>query len=167
MRVIVFLLFVLIHISSLAQSASNPDSGIKKNAIYLSAERFLLVGANLSYERNLFNPDITFIRFINARVSYGWWLSIAAGGSNYAFTLHSISGLNNHHIEGVLGLSIYVDCKGYNRELCKNDDVSIKKYILPLPQVGLGYRYQKPDGHIIFRTCVGIPFVQCSFGVAF
>ena len=141
MKVVVFSLFILIHISALTQSVSKPEPVMKKNAIYLSGELLMIVGESLSYERNLFKPDITFIRFINARVSYGWWLSIATSGSNYTFTLHSISGLNNHHIEGVLGLSIYVDCVNYNRELCNNDDVSIKKYFLYVPQVGLGYRY--------------------------
>jgi hypothetical protein len=107
------------------------------------------------------------MRFLNARINYGRWFAVSAGGSNYTFTLHSITGLSKHHLEATLGLSVYFDAIDYKYELDFNSNVARKDFFLYIPQISIGYRYQKPGGVLIFRGGVGIPYVQCSIGLAF
>ena len=157
-----------INCISLAQSEADPVTRTKKNAIYLSADiTSALLASTINYERNLVSTDLRIMRSLNARIAYGRWFAIYAGGSNYTFTLHSITGLNKHHLEATLGLSVYFDAIDYKYELDYNSNAEKTDFLLYIPQISLGYRYQKPGGKLVFRGCVGIPYVQCSIGLAF
>ena len=165
---IFFLVALSISLISVAQSEADPVTRTKKNAIYLSADiTSALLASTISYERNLVSTDLRIMRFLNARIAYGRWFAIYAGGSNYTFTLHSVTGLNKHHLEATLGLSVYFDAIDYKYELDYNSNAEKTDFLLYIPQISLGYRYQKPGGKLVFRGCVGIPYVQCSIGLAF
>jgi hypothetical protein len=107
------------------------------------------------------------MRMLNARMGYGRWMGITIGGSHYTFTMHSISGLKMHRFETTLGLAVYFDKVHYNREIEDNGAPQIRDYLLYIPQISLGYRYQKPAGKLMFRACAGIPYFQVSLGLAF
>ena len=121
-----------------------------------------MLGTTLNYERNLFTPNIKIIQSLNAQIGAGLFKMSSAGGFYYNFALHFISCLNKHHIETTLGLTVNYDYEDY-----KYSNRPLNEFVHKLPQISLGYRYQKPGGKFIFRTCVGIPYVQCSVGLAF
>ena len=157
-----------INCISLAQSETDQITRTKKNAIYLSADiTGALLASTINYERTLVSTDLGIMRFLNARINYGRWFAVSAGGSNYTFTLHSITGLSKHHLEATLGLSVYYDAIDYEYELDFNNNAEKTDFLLYIPQISIGYRYQKPGGILIFRGGVGIPFIQCSIGFAF
>jgi chitinase len=147
-------------------TSSHPD--LKNNAIYLTGDiTSALVSSAINYERNILSTDVKFIRYIHARIAYGRWFAISAGGPEYTFTVHALTGANRHHIEGVLGINVLFDKIDYEYELAHNKDATKKAYITYLPQINAGYRYQKPGGNLFFRVCIGIPYLQCSLGFAF
>ena len=159
---------LLINQASLAQTESSSDAGFQKNVFFLSGDiTFGFLASGITYERNLLSADSQFIRFFNMGVGYGRWIAASAGGSNYTFTIHSISGLSRHHFEASAGLRLYFDKMDYEYELRHNNDAEKRDYLLYIPQLGLGYRYQEPGEMLVFRVCIGIPILQCSIGFAF
>lgn len=154
--------------SLIAQSEACSVTDLRKNAIYLNGDiTSALVASTINYERNIFSPDLKLLRHVHARIGYGRWFAISTGGSNYTLAIHLITGLNKHHLEGVLGLSAHFDKIDYQYELNRNGDANAKEYLLYLPQISIGYRFQRPGGILIFRICAGIPYLQCSIGFAF
>jgi len=147
---------------------AQPESSVRKNAVYVNGDiTSALFASTINYERNIYSTDHKLIRNVNARIGYGKWIAGSAGGSNYTISVHTITGKSQHHLEGIVGISVHFDNLDYQFELKYNKDILIKDYLLYLPQAGLGYRYQKPKGRMIFRFCAGIPFLQCSIGFTF
>ena len=161
------ILILTAFISSFSLVAQ-PESSVRKNAIYINGDiTYPMVASTINYERNIISTDHKLFRNVNARIGYGKWFAVTMGGSNYTIAVHTITGKSQHHLEGVVGISIHFDNLDYQFDMKYNKDALIKDYLLYLPQVGLGYRYQKPKGKMIFRVCAGIPFLQCSIGFAF
>ncbi len=162
-RILIFTAFIS-SFSLIAQ----PESSVKKNAIYVNVDiTYPMVASTINYERNIISTDHKLFRNVNARIGYGKWIAASAGGSNYTISVHTITGNSQHHLEGIAGISVHFNNLDYQFELKYNKDALLKDYLQYLPQVGLGYRYQKPKGRMIFRVCAGIPFLQCSIGFAF
>jgi hypothetical protein len=90
--------------------------------------------------------------FCDDRTSYG-----ALGG------LTLLTGTGNHHLEvsggGFLG-NFEVD---ETILFCSEDDGGFK----PLPLLDVGYRYQKPEGGLIFRVKAGLLGVGLGLGYSF
>jgi hypothetical protein len=82
-----------------------------------------------------------------------------------------ISGSMNNHFEADLGIAflfketVTVDALGYDPD----------EEAIPVPSkikgsifiFNLGYRYQKPDGGILFRTYIGLQGIGIGLGYAF
>ena len=73
-----------------------------------------------------------------------------------------LSGLRNSHIEFNLGLASQYDKSSYeigvrNSYIIGREAPSKSEYRDTYPSIGLGYRYQKPDGHFLFRTGLALP----------
>jgi hypothetical protein len=117
----------------------------KKNSINLYAGT-IYMDANLNYERNIFrNPH----SFTNIRMGFG-----RANFSEFrvlAFYLNPsvvhLIGRRNSHIELNLGFKYPIS------QLPE----SIKRILVP--DLFVGYRYERPDGWLIFRMGINYPSI--------
>ena len=140
-----------------------PDLEIKKNAIY-GTVGFLGVWAvaDINYERLIVERRDKFLNTIWLRVGGGGYAGWDASGplAIAGFTL--LTGKRNSHIEAHLGLSSAYDKTGYDIGLSNarggyEPEPSRFDYISFAPSCALGYRFQMPDGGVIFRTGFGFP----------
>lgn len=80
-----------------------------------------------------------------------------------------MTGANNAHAEFTIGLRC-MDNDGhyfYPETPPGGAAESEKNQLSFFPNVSIGFRYQKPGGHLLLRTSFGIPFLQVSLGYQF
>tara|TARA_B110000046_G_scaffold23995_1_gene23109 strand:- start:89 stop:562 length:474 start_codon:yes stop_codon:yes gene_type:complete len=134
--VLIFILSTLVNISAKAQSEVVNTSS--KNNVYFDTGIFPGAHIFMNYERKVHESDKI---SLYGRVGFGYAgmiLGDAGGGVLGAATL--LTGKRNSHMEFNLGIFSGKD----------NND----PFILPLLDVG--YRYQKPEGGLIFKVKAGI-----------
>lgn len=125
--------------------------GLKKNIIYATVGFAGLYGAiNANYERIIIQKDRGFFKNYLVRVGGGVWAEWSGEGRYAVAGLTGLTGVNKHHLEIHLGMA-------YRSWY---DDVT--------PAGGLGYRFQKPGGHFVFRAGASFPeSLYVSIGFCF
>ena len=141
-----------------AQAETNETSA--KNAIYASAGSvFVYSSVNLNYDFRIKQSENGFFKNYYATIEAGVFNSnsgFAPGSSSNGFTtgigVIGLTGKGNRHFETSLGLSLNVETE------INGDDPNDfeKEEVFILPELSLGYRYQKANG-FMFRAGVGFP----------
>jgi len=155
--IITLLLLASWSFSALAQDTGlvNQQTGLKKNTIYLSLGYVPMWAAvNINYERMVYHNQNWFFNSFYAKLGGGYFETWGYSGPNFNGGLTVLSGKKNSHLEIDGGIAVIIDDW--------NGDVDV------YPGGALGYRFQKPGGHFVFRTGIGYPeSFYLSFGVAF
>lgn len=101
----------------------------------------------------------------NLRIGYGFWSGWAGSGDNIYLSGKYLSGRKKSHLEADLGLKVIIDdcCNG--SWLADRNNIYSVDYV---PLINIGYRYEKPDGGLIFRIGAGLEsFVNIGLGYKF
>ena len=151
--IILIIAFIFMYKNAESQEIET-DVKFRTNAIYGNVGIFPIYGtAILNYERNL-NQN-TFNRNISSLLKFGFgeYLAWAVGGEIVLAQYGLMFFPANHHLEVGIGATYYI-----------NGDMGD----LFFPAVNVGYRFQKPGGHLIFRTGISIPeAAHLGIGFAF
>jgi hypothetical protein len=102
---------------------------------------------------------------INLRLGYGFWSGWAGSGDNIYLSGKYLSGRKKSHLEADLGLKVIIDdcCNG--SWLADRRNIYSVDYI---PLINIGYRYEKPDGGLMFRIGAGLEsFINLGLGYKF
>jgi len=148
---------LLLSISGFSQEniSDTLPTKIRESAIYGSAGGGpIVLSVNLNYEL-LFkeNPEKK-LRKQGIRTATGLWLIWEDFGYFILADYVWLTGAGNQHFEWGLGASYYQELSG--------DEW------LVLPAGYIAYRYQKPQGRLIFRSGIGFPDgLFLCFGYAF
>jgi len=153
-------IFLLILCTNTIFTQTKTNETSAKNVIYVSAGSVLIYSsANLSYDFRIKQSEKGFFRNYYATIEAGVFNAnsgFAPGSSSNGFTtgigVIGLTGKGNGHFETSLGLSINVETE------INNDDPNDfeKEEVFILPELSLGYRYQKANG-LMFRIGVGFP----------
>lgn len=140
------------------------QSGLKKNVVFGSIHIIGLGGGfDGSYERMISESQEKFITSLYARASYGVWaVGFGGEGTHFGLGLAGLTGKSKSHLEFNAGIASFYDRLGYDIGISNADYFNEPRpmkseYRQILPTVAVGYRFQKPGGHFIFRTGVGFP----------
>jgi hypothetical protein len=122
----------------------------KKN--YLSIY-FGIFEWNLNYEGNILQFQKS---YSNIRCGFGYWGLIEEAGNYLNPSFVHVIGKKNSHLEVDIGVKIFV-IKSSNFAKPSN-----------MPDLFLGYRFEKPDGKFLFRAGINYPTVlNLGFGYKF
>lgn len=152
--------FILVIVVLFAfQSVKSQDTIVpsyKKNLIYPSLglmEDGIFITLGLNYERQLFKVE----KFnFNVKANYNIWGAWAVSGDFYSFSLNSYRSFRSHHVGLELG---YVFIKYDYEEGISSDSE---------PMGSLGYKFQKPDRHFLFKMYISTwGTYNLGVGVAF
>ena len=176
-KLILLLIFInILSLGSLAQSESLSISNYEsKNTVYLSfgvgGISFMM---NANYERKLVQTEDHFLSSLWVKGLVGSWSAWDSKGTQFSLAAVGLSGQKNNHFEYGLGLTSLYDKTAYSSELNDFNGGYSNKQPTKLDNTyfvvyaNIGYRYQKPDGSIIFRTGLAYPEgLYLSFGFAF
>ncbi|MFK7950494.1 MAG: hypothetical protein AB8G11_23105 [Saprospiraceae bacterium] len=128
---------------------------------------------NINYERQLMTTNNRIFKTFGVRIGGGYWATWGQQGSHYIITPTFLSGTGNNHFESAIGATLLYDKLSYdigvsNAEYFNEPIPSHIQYMDIYPAGSLGYRYQKPDGWLMFRTGIGFPdVVYLGLGVVF
>ena len=151
----VFLLLTFQSAAGQSSDSFNDSETLMKNAIYASAGFVPIWGAiNINYERMLINSPEKFLKSWWFRIGGGKWATWGIEGPHFVSTITALTGSKNNHLELSAGITILND----------NYDNENSAY----PAGNIGYRFQKPGGHFIFRTGMSFPeTLYLSLGTSF
>ena len=157
-----FLAFIHINVAGQEKTDSthNEFTFLKRNVVYGDVGFFLLGGSiNLNYEHILKERKNG---FLSLKGTYGQWVFWDIYGDLFSVTADFVHGKQDHHMEIDVGAVLLVEVDSYNEHRRWEGNV------IPLPVLFGGYRFQKPDGHFVFKTGLGFPsVVQVGIGYAF
>ncbi len=147
--IFLFLVFSIIYSSLYGQEAE-----LKKNAVYTTAG--LVYSLTLCYEREIKAFENNRRLVLRGIGGYGVRIFEFEGPVG-AIMIDAIRGSESKHLEYGAGLSIEI-----------MPDIAINRDFKIWPAANIGYRYQKPGGHFVFRTGGGWPeAAYISLGFAF
>jgi hypothetical protein len=137
-----------------AFSVKSQDSQLRPSRIYGTfGTAFIYTNITANIEQEISNNSAHYFNSVSLRIGAGHWSSWGNESYNIIGTINWLSGTNNHHLElgtGIAYSPAYDDSFGF------------------LPAAQIGYRYQKPDGILLFRTGIGVPeALYVSLGVCF
>jgi hypothetical protein len=122
------------------------------------------LSASLSYERLILifrNGQFQ----VGSCLGYGRWHKVDLKGSIYNLNLHFMAGKRNTRGEFSLGLRLMDNDGHYFYPDPPEEPVqSTNSQLSCFPNLSIGFRYQKPCGHLLFKSTIGIPFLQVSPG---
>ncbi|MBT31967.1 MAG: hypothetical protein CMO01_20095 [Thalassobius sp.] len=145
---------------------------LNKNVIYVNGGIIPLWEAyNINYERMVVNLKGDFVNSLWVRAGAGGWGLHTEKGGHVLTTFMMLLGSKNSHVELSAGVTLLEEALSgsSNNDLLFQNSNSYSSDENPLyPAGGVSYRYQKPEGHFIFRTGVTFPeHLHFSFGYAF
>jgi len=156
-------------------------SGLNKNVLYPTL--FIIpVGAGITgnIERMILETRKNMFKSIWVKAYAGAYAYWGGSGQLYGLSLNSLSGTGNSHLELNLGLLCGYDKSDWQMALSEYnyfvstygpdevDKPKIQDYVRFGPGLAVGYRYQAPGGHFVFRTGLGFPeVIYISIGSAF
>lgn len=147
------------------RKAEFDGSILNKNALYFSLGG---MSQSLNFETNFANTERS-----------AWCFKMGAGlnqepfGSNYQHLLAGITYLSGRkrksHFELSAGAIFMLAHENYKEnKRMRYENQSLSDFMRLNPTAYMGYRYQKPGGHFIFRYGFGYPEISAiSFGYAF
>ncbi len=156
MKKLIFIIFVSLITPAIFAQTDTTGQRIKrnKNCVYGTlGTAFVYSNFTGNIERQIkSNPD-KFFKYTSIRLGGGTWSSWGNEGFNIFSTINWLSGTNSGHFEMGFGLAF-------------SPTYDDSYYFLPAAHVG--YRFQKPDGLLIFRAGVGVPeALYLSLGACF
>lgn len=123
----------------LAQNTTFPTELKYRNSInsYIG-----LIELNFNYERNIIQSPKS---YTNIRAGYGYWTNLQLEGACVEAVMVHVLGKRNHHPEFNLGIKYIIDKAGEDNAF--------------VPLFYAGYRYENPEGRVIFRFGITIPSI--------
>ena len=161
-------LFIIIALQLLGLTIFGQELSTKRNALYLSGDWMTKnISASLSYERLILISRNGQFQ-VGSSLGYGRWYTVDSKGSNYNLNLHFMVGMSNTRGEFTLGLRCK-DNEGhyFYPEPPEEPVQSTNRQLSYFPNLSIGFRYQKPGGHLLIKSAIGIPFLQVSLGYQF
>lgn len=159
------LLSVCLLLVMQALGINKPDSTttngfLPKNIIKSDAEFWLLGGSiNVGYERIIHSSGKNTFTLSG---DYGRWAMLFDKGDLVSLSGNYFRGKGAHHFEMDLGAVLLVHYDLYYGNRKQFDHFTV------LPDLFLGYRYQKPSGRLMFKAGTGFPgLLTAGLGVAF
>ena len=137
-----------------AQLAKSQNSPLRPTRIYGTlGTAFVYTNLTGNIEQEIkYNPN-KYFQTMSLRMGAGHWSSWGNESYNIICTINWLSGIDKHHLElgtGIAYSPAYDDSFGF------------------LPAAQIGYRYQKPNGLLLFRAGIGVPeALYLSLGVCF
>lgn len=124
----------------------------RKNTIYATGG---ILGLNASYERLIAKTSRGVFNSFWFRIGGGIFaVPTEMGGPLAVTSVHTLSGKRKHHLEMNLGAFTFYDITNESWKL--------------LPAAGMGYRYQNPEGGLLFRGGLSLPeYAYISVGYSF
>jgi hypothetical protein len=153
MKFLTFLIsFLVFHISVSCQTNSDTSSfaGPFKNVIYGTLGVIPGIVYNINYERQLTSKD-TDLNTISLRLGYGASGNLNGSAKMCLLSSNFIMGKEKGHLEMDLGAAYLFDIVRYESDK--------KTGIIPV--FNIGYRFQKRNDQLVFRTGVGWP--DCAY----
>ena len=137
-KIITFTILMCLCMNTYAQTNSDMISIPTKNSVYFDTGIFPGAHVFMNYERKVHESDNI---SLYGRVGFGYaGIIMGDGGGGVLGAATLLTGKGNSHMEFNLGIFSGKD----------NND----PFILPLLDVG--YRYQKPEGGLIFKVKAGV-----------
>jgi len=104
---------------------------------------------NVNYERYIIQRQKS---HTNIRIGFGYWSNMTLGGNNFNVVLVQMFGKKSSHLELNLGAK-------YVFETAREKNIV-------LPDIFVGYRYDKAESNFIFRTGISYPsLINVGFGI--
>jgi hypothetical protein len=153
----------------------NHQEAVPRNALQATAGFSGLRGAySVTYERQIVSFEKNSLTGLWAKGGFGGWGVIySVGGPYQHLSLGILTGRNKGHFELNFGGARMYNKTGLKRDMSLADlrlgPQPIKADYVDFSPIGaMGYRYQKPSGHFLFRCGVGYPeSLYIGFGVGF
>jgi hypothetical protein len=154
MKTLLLLITILTFGFTLSAQTTNTNE-LSKNSVYLDTGLGFRGQVSINYERQIYSSKkLTWYGRLGAGAAYKWTsdndVSLGPGGLA-AITV--LTGEKNHHFELNAGTFIVSDSDASNSGV--------------YPLLDAGYRYQKPDGGIVFKAKIGILGIGIGLGYAF
>jgi len=176
-KLILLIIFInILFLNTFSQSDSLSKSSYEsKNTIYVN----LGVGGvsytlNVNYERKIIQTNDAVLSSLWIKGQGGAWGAWDSEGTQFSFAAVGLSGQKNNHFEYGLGVSSLYDKAGYRSEMSSYNAGHENEHPSKLDNTdftvyaNIGYRFQKTDGSIVFRTGLAYPEgLYLSFGFAF
>jgi hypothetical protein len=170
-----WLVFILGLTFSVQSKAISIDSAtLKPNVIHGHVGFFGLWGtAHVSYERLLFVKNKNRLNHFYLHTGAGAFVTWGSSGPTFVSQFKGITGKKNGHFEWGGGVAVLFDKLSYDITVSNarggyEEKPRLVEYCIPIPAFTVGYRFQKPDGHFVFRTGIASPDgLYVSLGVAF
>jgi hypothetical protein len=145
-----------------------------KNNIYPEVGYWLIGGSvTINYERMIFQTGkISTARFF-LRAGYGYWAFWTGGGPAGILAFNIVLFNKAHHLETGPGIVVLYDNSKNHDDIFRPPDPneqphSWRENIIYTPEINIGYRYQKPGKHFIFRIGLSYPEgVYSGLGISF
>ncbi|MFH0842202.1 MAG: hypothetical protein V1903_06235 [Bacteroidota bacterium] len=162
MRALALILLIFFPLFTRGSGQSVQDtvsSGNIKNVVFGTFGVYPLAIYNINYERNIYYKPVTgSVSSINLRLGFGKEADPSGSAELLLASTNFIFGPGSGHVEADLGAAYLFNII--------RDNYDKKTGFSPL--VNLGYRFQRNDGHFVFRTGLGWPdCIYASLGFAF
>jgi len=185
-RLLLILFLILIICTSYGQevnadtttSEQNEEThaGLMKNTLFFTAGWFGGFIYNGNYERMIWGNKNPAIRSVMIRVGigqlfvpesvYSLFSTVKLKTTTYTATLGMLIGKRNSYLEFTAGV-VYFNGEETQTSMLSGKEIT-SDYKEINPAVTLGYRYQKPGDHFVFRVGAGWPdLVHISLGLCF
>jgi len=135
-------------------------AGLKKNVVYGSVGGYVFWGAaNGNYERLILERKDDFFKTYLIKVGIGGFFTYELAMNTFVTSLTALTGSKNRHLELSIGTAILFGSYKLNDPY---NPISLT------PAGALGYRFQSPKKHFVFRMGVGFPeVIYLSLGFSF
>ncbi len=154
------IIFFSLFSRGIGQSVQDSVSSvIMRNVVFGTFGAFPVAIYNINYERNIYYKPITgSVSSINLRLGYGKEADLSGSAEMLLTSANFIFGPGSGHFEADIGVAYLFNIIRYKTD----------KKTGFTPVVNLGYRFQRSDGHFVFRTGLGWPdCIYASLGFAF
>ena len=105
---------------------------------------------------------------MGSSLGLGRWHTVDSEGSVYNLNFHLLAGTGSFRGELITGIRC-MDKGGhyFYPEPPEMPAESEQEELSFFPNISVGFRYQNPGGHFLFKTAIGVPFLQVSLGYQF
>ena len=129
-----------------------------KNNIYPGISLGLMWGSlNVNYERKIFGFGTEHWTPVWMRLTYGKWGVWGASGIGGQATINLIPSEKPFHPEAGLGVTVLYIQESENHDRDPNEPPADYNHFWARPAVNLGFRYQHPAKHFLFRMGAAFP----------
>lgn len=134
-----------------------------KNAIYVAAGTWIIVfSGTVNYERMLLHLGRKESTTLYLRAGYGKWAVWTSGGIGGILSANLVFFTSASHLEAGFGAVMLYDRNKYEDVLEFAPPASKKDAMIYNPCINLGYRYQQPGRHSVFR--IGLSYPEGAYG---